>query len=83
MKKNFRLIFFLIKILIFFVFKDIKMKLDTFMYYGFLINIDRNNFFPKVNIFDFIDAFMKKSLDFIIFLLNQIYFKNFYQIDIK
>ena len=35
----------------FFVFEDIGMKLGTLMCYGFLINIVRDNFFPKINIF--------------------------------
>ena len=54
MKKNFRLgqkkVYFT-QMLIFFVFEDIGLKFGTAMYYGFLINIARNNFFEKINIF--------------------------------
>ena len=60
----------------FFVFEDIDLKLGTLVYYGFLINIVTKDFFKKINIFLFIDTFMKKSLHIVIFLLIQIYFKN-------
>ena len=46
----------------FFVFEDIKMKLGILMYYGFLIDIVRNNFFPKMNILKFFDTSMKKTV---------------------
>ena len=54
MKKKFRLSqkkYILLKCLSFFVFEDIGLKFGTAMYFGFLINIARNNFFPKMNIF--------------------------------
>ena len=60
----------------FFVFEDIDLKLGTLMYYSFLINIVRNIFFSKVNIFLFINTLIKENLDLVIFLLIEIYFKN-------
>ena len=35
----------------FFVYEDIGLKLGTAMYHGFLSNIAKNIFFPKINIF--------------------------------
>ena len=55
------LVFFSLKYIFFkyksfFVFENIDLKLCTLMYYDFLINIVKNNYFLKIGIFWFIDT---------------------------
>ena len=57
---------------VFFVFEDIGLKFGTDMFYGFVINIARNNFFVKINIFWLLTLLWKKSLNFVIFSFKYI-----------
>ena len=56
----------------FYVFEDIGLKLDKFMYYDFLINIVKNDFFKKMNISDLLTFYEIKFR--LCYFLIQIYF---------
>ena len=45
----------------FVIYEDISLKFGTLMYYNLIINNTRNDIFPKIDIFWFIDTLMKKN----------------------
>ena len=78
MKKNGLFCSTQFQILIFFVFKDITLKLGTHVYYDLLVNNDTNDFFQKFIFMDLLTLLWKKMLDLVFFLLNSISNVNFF-----